>query len=321
MATNNVEGLQDALHEASAGLATYNQEQGRFEITGANLRRAQEMAKTLGVDYKEFAQGAIAANERIAAGQALASRGLDVDDKDKEFLTNMSQMKGGEMQITIPQSLMGKFGEDFNNKTEIKLSELTDKQLDVLKENRKALEDMNPEDIAKGQFTAAKNSENYLQSINAEVIQRGKNKLVGRNEYTGATTTERGAINLETIAKTISKTTEEQSKMILLGVKNEFTEGISKIVDGFAKMGGSAAKNFKPDNIEKWVKSTYGLGGGDLKQLEDENKRLREQYDNEKKSNPIPHTINFKNISHLVMPDGSTMENTSGRSFLIPPTK
>ena len=120
MATNDVEGLQDALHGAAAGLATYNQEQGRFEITGANLRRAKEMAKTLGIDYKEFAQGAIAANERISAGQALASRGLNVDDKDKEFLTNMSQMKGGEMQITIPQSLMEKFGKDFNNRISTK---------------------------------------------------------------------------------------------------------------------------------------------------------------------------------------------------------
>jgi hypothetical protein len=76
MATNNVEGLQDALHGAAAGLATYNTEQKRFEITGANLRRAQEMAKTLGVDYKEFAKGAIAAQERIIANDVLLSKGF-----------------------------------------------------------------------------------------------------------------------------------------------------------------------------------------------------------------------------------------------------
>jgi hypothetical protein len=319
MATNDVEGLQDALHDASAGLATYNQEQGRFEITGANLRRAKEMAKTLGVDYKEFAQGAIAANERISAGQALASRGLNVDDKDKEFLTNMSQMKGGEMQITIPQSLMEKFGKDFNNKTEVKLSELTDKQVEVLKENRKALEDMNPEDIAKGQFTSMKNSENYLQSISAEMVQGGKNKLVGRNEYTGTVDKERGAVNLEGVAKTWAKATDEQSKQILLGFENQITTTLNKKIEELsATLKGAFGETFKPENIDKKLKSMYGMGGGDVKNLEAENKRLKEFYDKGNgKDQPIPHLVNFK-FTTVGMPDGSTLENTSGRSFLLP---
>ena len=128
------------------------------------------MAKTLGVDYKEFAKGAIAANERIAAGEALASRGLNMDPKDREFLTNMSQMKGGEMQITIPQTLMDKFGNDFNNKTEVKLSDLTQTQLGILKQNRDELEKMNPENIAKAQFTEAKNAANSLKSIENEEL-------------------------------------------------------------------------------------------------------------------------------------------------------
>ena len=44
MATNNVEGLQDALIGVAGSLATYNEEQGRFEITGVNLRKAKAMA-------------------------------------------------------------------------------------------------------------------------------------------------------------------------------------------------------------------------------------------------------------------------------------
>jgi len=71
MATNNVEGLQDALIEAAGSLAVYNSEQGRFEITGINLRRAREMAKTLGIDYKELTRTAIASQERLAASTAL----------------------------------------------------------------------------------------------------------------------------------------------------------------------------------------------------------------------------------------------------------
>jgi len=318
MATNDVEGLQDALHGAAAGLATYNQEQGRFEITGANLRRAKEMAKTLGIDYKEFAQGAIAANERISAGQALASRGLNVDDKDKEFLTNMSQMKGGEMQITIPQSLMEKFGKDFNNKSEVKLSELTDKQVEILKENRKKLEEMNPEDIAKAQFTAAKNSENYLQAITAEVVQGGKNKLVGRNEYTGKDKDQRGAVNLENIVGVLSKTNDELSKGMLLGFKNKITDGIDLLISGIGVKINNMTK-ITPENIEKNIKNIFGsVGGPDLQKLEAENRRLKEFYDKGNgKDQQITHTVNFKNEITL-MPNGQTYENTSKRSFLIP---
>ena len=66
MATNNVEGLQDALIGAAGGLATYNNEQKKFEVTGANLRRAKEMAAQLGMTTGDLNKTAIAAQERMA---------------------------------------------------------------------------------------------------------------------------------------------------------------------------------------------------------------------------------------------------------------
>jgi hypothetical protein len=178
MATNNVEGLQDAIQGAASTLATYNKEQGRFEITGANLRRAQEMAKQLGVDYKEFAKGAIASQERIVANNNLLSKGFDMSDKDREFLINMSQMKNGKMTITVPESLQDQLGKQ----SEIALNDLSQQQIDVLKENRKKLEEMNPVDIAKGQFTSIKNIENMLQSSALVVARGAKNRVLGTNE-------------------------------------------------------------------------------------------------------------------------------------------
>jgi hypothetical protein len=287
MATNNVEGLQDALHGAAAGLATYNKEQGRFEIVGANLRRAQEMAKTLGVDYKEFAKGAIAANERILAGQELSARGLIMEDKDKEFLTNMSQMKGGEMQITIPQSLMEKFGKDFNDKSEVKLSQLNQNQLRILKENREKLEEMNPEDIAKAQFTAMKNSENYLKSIAAEMVQGGKNLTLGRNEYTGKEDKQRGAVSLETIATTRQDVIDVASKKILLGVDNTITSLVRNVAEGIGGVfkasieriiGGNNDPKAMKEKIEGYYKTLYQLEGGDMKEYEADKKRMEKYY-------------------------------------------
>jgi hypothetical protein len=150
-ATNNVEGLQDSLIGAAKGLATYNQQQGRFEITGINLRRAREMANSLGISMGDLTKTAVAAQERMAASTALMSTGLQMQDKDKEFLTNLSRMQDGEMKIVVPESLQDKLGKQ----SEITLSKLTEDQKKVLLANKEAFEKMNPEKMAMAQLTEA----------------------------------------------------------------------------------------------------------------------------------------------------------------------
>ena len=328
MATNNVEGLQDALHGAAAGLATYNKEQGRFELVGANLRRAQEMAKQLGVDYKEFAKGAIAANERILAGEQLAAKGFDIDDNDKEFLTNMSQMKGGEMQITIPQSLMDTFGKQFNDKNEVKLSELNSTQVAILKQSRAELEKMNPENIAKAQFTTLRNSEDFLKSIAAEVVQGGKNRLVGRNEYTGKNKEERGAVNLETIGKGLSSVTDTASKEVLLGVENNAIKAINAITNTIQKVfvagakyltGGEKDPEKLQEKIEGYYKKANMLDGGDIEKVKAENERLKKWYE---EGNGKNQTVTFNNnlkVTHLGLGNNMTIDQTE-KGYLTPST-
>jgi hypothetical protein len=155
MATNNVEGLQDAIMGAAGTLATYNTEQQKFEITGANLRRGKEMAAQLGISYSEFAKGAIAAQERLMATDTLLARGFNLKDKDREFITNLSQMKDGEMQIVIPKSLSESLGKEIGT-NEIKLSDLTQTQIDLLQMYQKDLEGKTEADMAKDMFTETK---------------------------------------------------------------------------------------------------------------------------------------------------------------------
>jgi len=151
MATNNVEGLQDALIGATEGLATYNQEQGRFEITGLNLRKAQEMAKALGVDYKELTNSAIAGAERMSATNALMSNSVisGMDEKDKEFLINMSRMEGGEMKIVVPKSLQDEFGKQ----TEVSLDSMTKTQAEALAKYQKENQKIDTKELAMSQLT------------------------------------------------------------------------------------------------------------------------------------------------------------------------
>lgn len=182
LATNNVEGLQDALQGAASTLATYNKEQGRFEIVGANLRRAKEMATQLGVSYQEFAKGAIAANERIAAGETLASKGFDINDKDKEFLTNLSSMKDGELQIVIPKSLSDSLGKELGvgKDNEIKLSELSSQQVNILKGYQKELENKTPAELAQEMFSETAKIQNNTEATARALTIYGKRQLFGR---------------------------------------------------------------------------------------------------------------------------------------------
>jgi hypothetical protein len=150
MATNNVEGLQDAIIGVAGSLATYNTEQGRFEITGINLRRAKDLANELGINYDQLANTAIAAAERSSAAVDLLSSGLKLEDKEKEFLTNISRMEGGKMVIDIPESLAQKLGIE---ETRVALENLDQNTASAILENQKFFETLSPEEIARQQYT------------------------------------------------------------------------------------------------------------------------------------------------------------------------
>jgi hypothetical protein len=184
MATNNVEGLQDALIGAAGTLATFNTEQGKFEITGVNLRRAKEMAAQMGISYQELAKGAIAANERLLVTQDLAAKGFNLEEGDEEFIANLSQMKNGEMTISLPQDVAKKIGVAVSTP----ISQLTSEQITLLRENREELIQMNPEEIAKNQFSKIVNMDRNVESL--------ANKFVRTN---AATTKEEGIGGLDDI--------------------------------------------------------------------------------------------------------------------------
>lgn len=166
MATNNVEGLQDALIGAAKSLATYNTEQGRFEITGVNLRRAKAMADELGISMEQLTSGAIAAMERQQAASDLLVRGLVVKDEDKEFLTNLARMEGGKMVIEVPESLREQLGLQ-GEETQLAIEDMDQKQVDFLLAQKKAFEEMTMEDVARQQVTLMENIDREVSRIRA----------------------------------------------------------------------------------------------------------------------------------------------------------
>jgi len=170
MATNDIEGLQDAIIGASKSLVTYNNEQGRFEVTGANLRRAKEMAKEFGMEMGDLTRTAVAAMERTQAATDLMAQGLVFkDDEDKEFLTNLAQMKDGRMVIEVPQSLQDQLQTD-----SVALSEMSQDQTNILLSQRDAFKEMSMKDIARDQVSLIENINRDVSYITASMrIQTG----------------------------------------------------------------------------------------------------------------------------------------------------
>ena len=275
MATNNVEGLQDALIGAAGGLATYNKEQGKFEVTGANLRRAKEMAAQLGMTTGDLNKSAIAAQERIQANNVLLAKGFDMDKNDREFLTNMSQMKDGHMSITVPKSLQDQLGKQ----TEIRLDQLTQKQIDVLKENRDKLEEMNPEDIAKAQFSTVKNIELMMQGTGLKGIKTAKDDVFGRNETTQGKNS--GVVNLEKAAQNVLEWTTELNSKVLKGEVNGFTTEIGNLTNGLKTVAKTIEGVMKTtnDNLRNLL-----LGSDPTEDYM--KKRKKEQDEKYERSNP-----------------------------------
>jgi hypothetical protein len=155
MAVNDVEGLQDALIGAASGLATYNAEQGKFEVTGINRRRAMEMEKITGQKYDEIIKMSIADAERKQALNALMAAPVKFDDQtakeDKEFLTNLARMKDGKMQILIPKDLQEQF--KTGESGIVDLTKLSQGQYETFKELKGKFEKLSTEDIANSQLT------------------------------------------------------------------------------------------------------------------------------------------------------------------------
>ena len=258
MATNNVEGLQDALIEAASSLAVYNSEQGRFEITGINLRRAREMAKTLGVDYKELTRTAIASQERLAASTALMGKGFNMKPEDQEFLTNLSRMDGGKMIIDVPESLQKKLGITEQSKA---IEDLSQVQIDALLQNREQFQKMSVEDIARDQLD---NVENIRRDVGALVQMQLRNMT---RFIRGGTDGESGVDNitgqaLKQLEKFTAETFEKNPDLIkssIEGAQNLMESFMTKnpLVSAAAEYLGDKGKDLKKA-LDEQVKKYFG---------------------------------------------------------------
>lgn len=164
--------IQKSLISMSSGLAAYNQEAGKFEITSLGVRMLNEQAKITGVNYDNLAKGAIAAQEKMRGLQQLAANGLGMEGKEKDFLLNLAHMEHGEMKITIPPDLQDKFTQlggnikkELDETGMISFRNMNKEAFARFQAYQDQFEEAYPEDIARGQYTLMQNISNDVSAM------------------------------------------------------------------------------------------------------------------------------------------------------------
>jgi hypothetical protein len=180
MATNNVEGLQDAFIKAAGGLATYNAQQGKFEINSLNMRRVRDMAEATGQSVENLTKTAIAFQERAFAKNQLINLGLKPEQE--EFITNLSRMEGGKMTIDLQGTSMRSMFADIAQNGKVTLDQVRDnKQLrEAIIKNQDEFAKKTPEQIIASQASDVKQITRYVSFLVARArFEMGKTADAG----------------------------------------------------------------------------------------------------------------------------------------------
>jgi hypothetical protein len=286
-ATNNVEGLQTSLINASKSLATFNSAQGRFEVTGANLRRAKAMADTFGISMGEVTNLAVKANVQFQAMSQIRSIFPEASEEQKEFIKNLSTMKDGKIGISIPNEVaeklgvVGKFKDGFMEFSEF--AKLDSTKRNQLIEEQKKIAAMKPEDIARGQFNT---TTQILNVISAMYISQQNMMRKSPDGQKAKSIGEEFAKNLSGVDMKTMKTTGDMLK----AVEDQARLTISK-VNGTNELTPTQMKNSK-DEIAK----------PEAKQSTTTNANV------ENKNNTSNNTTQNVNITHTITASDSTMD-------------
>ena len=227
MATNDLEGLQEAIIDTAAAAVTFDEDKGKFVISPEQRRQLKDMAEAMGMSYQDLADTAVKSARRAEAFSEM--KFLDnVTEEDKELIAGMAKMgDGGEMQVRIPS--LDKM---------VDIDSLTAEQIEELK-----VEGMSDSDIYAQQLTVAEKANQYLATIDT-----GIRKLV--REGGGDTEGMVMASLSQQLGESMELLTTKQLNLIGEGKMKEFladfkanpptgiTDESSKaILDGLQRMG------------------------------------------------------------------------------------
>ena len=265
-ATNNVESLQTSILGAAKSLATYNAEQGRFEVTGANLRRAKAMSDALGISMEQLTSSAIKGQVQMQAMSQIEL--FDLNEDQKQFVSNLATMKDGVVGFELPKDLQESLG---IKQSFLDLSSLNGEQMQKIAEAQKRLADRKTDDIIRDQYTVQTQSLNALNSIAMNIGNMARTRI-NQNEIVNKIKESAGG--LDEIAKmTPEEITDKYNEVVQTYINGplEALKGLSETTLDKAGQGFDFIKGKTNELLDE-------SGGSDLlKKVEDKGKQLYEE--------------------------------------------
>lgn len=283
-ATNNVESLQTSIIGAAKSLATYNAEQGRFEVTGVNLRRAKAMSDALGISMGELTSMAV---KGAAKFEAMSQLDIfpSLNDDQKEFVSNLATMKDGKVGFDIPKSMVERLGLENVKDGFVGLSDLSDKQILQLQEMQASADKETPMEIARNQYNETTKILNVATAIYLRMMDDGRKGPIGQTAAAGM---EKAAQFMQGTFKPSEDSSGETFKKLASAAIGAGSEGAELIADYIKKLTpemmetlgllkkklSDATKDINIEDIKNKAGEMLEKGGGKAKEAYEDIKKF-----------------------------------------------
>jgi len=176
--TNNMEGIQSSIIDTARSLAVFDEAQGRFAVTGINLRVAKARADAMGMSMSEMTSLAIKAANQFEVMSQIDMFPQFKDGDQKEFIKNMAQLgSGGVIGFEIPKEMQKFFG----GQAFVELSNMTGDQVAALQRYQEQIAGASLEDLSRSQFTVQTQMMSDINSIYL-LLQNNLRRGVQRTE-------------------------------------------------------------------------------------------------------------------------------------------
>ena len=234
---NDMEGLQNAIIEATNASVQFNSQTKSFEISALEMRRLRAVAEATGLDYEKIADTAKLAAKETRAFEDI--KFLDVDSDKKQLIANLAKLnKDGKLEIQLP-----------NMDKAVELTELNAKQVEDAYGQLKKQQ-------AEGELTAldvAKQQRSTLESI-LDTLKTPAGKLAAG--IAGGQNYEKATQNTRNLAQQIQEgletiMTEENYESISNLLTQKISDGLKNIDTSSFEALGTSLGDLAEEQIKK----------------------------------------------------------------------
>jgi hypothetical protein len=238
---NDMEGLQNAIIDATKASAQFNSQTKRFEISALEMRRLRAFASATGADYEQLADSAVRAAKETMAFEDI--KFLDVDSDKKQLIANLAKLnKDGKLEIQLP-----------NMEKAVELTELNAKQVEEAYDQLKKQQET-------GELDALGVARAQLSTLEQIVIalKTPAGKLA--SEIAGGENYEKATKNARDLSQQVQKgleevMTEKNYQNFSNLITQKISEGLTKIdTTSFEALGTSLADLAKEQLINVFQK-------------------------------------------------------------------